>query len=69
MIKKKPDIYIHIAFLTFFLILKFILIFFLHVLLVFKIQGIFGKRKRLKGVIFFISTSEKTGTSFYCVNV
>jgi len=52
--EKKSDIYIFISFLcfekknsfvTFFLIFKFILIYFLDVLFVFKIESIFGKRK------------------------
>jgi len=34
---------IHIVFVTFVIIFKFILIYLLHVLLVFKIKGIFGK--------------------------
>jgi len=36
--------YIHIVFVTFVIIFKFILIYLLHVLLVFKIKGIFGKK-------------------------
>jgi len=35
---------IHIVFVTFVIIFKFIIIYLLHVLLVFKIKGIFGKK-------------------------
>jgi len=42
--KKNRQTYIHIVFVTFVLIFKFIFIYLLHVLLVFKIKGIFGKK-------------------------
>jgi len=41
---KKSDIYIHIVFVAFILIFKFILIYLLHVLFALKIEGIFGKK-------------------------
>jgi len=46
MIKEKKNryTYIHIVFVIFVLIFKFILIYLLHVLLVFKIKGIFKKK-------------------------
>jgi len=45
MIKEKNIYtYIHIVFVTFVLIFKFIFIYLLHVLLVFKIKGIFRKK-------------------------
>jgi len=46
MIKKRKNIYtcIHIVFVTFVIIFKFILIYLLYVLLVFKIKGIFEKK-------------------------
>jgi len=59
MIKKK-NIYtcIHIVFVTFVIIFKFIFIYLLHVLFVFKIKGIFEKKisiqKCVKGVVSFI---------------
>jgi len=55
---KNRHVYSHIVFVTIFLIFKFILIYLLHVLFVFKIEGIFEKRKdspkELKEVVFFI---------------
>jgi len=49
MIKEKnKKIYIHIVFVTFVLIFKFILIYLLHVLFVLKIEGIFGKKNSSK---------------------
>jgi len=42
--EKNRYTYIHIVFVTFALIFKFILIYLLHVLLVFKIKGIFRKK-------------------------
>jgi len=39
------SIYIHIVFVTLFLIFKFIFIYLLRLLFVLKIEGIFGKRK------------------------
>ena len=62
--KKTRHIFIHIMFVTFFLIFKFILIYLLHVLFVLKIEGIVGKRKispkeMKKGVIFFIYSINK----------
>jgi len=44
MTKEKTYIYIHIVFVTF-ILFKFILTYLLHVLFVFKIEGIFKKRK------------------------
>jgi len=41
---KKRYTCIHIVFVTFVLIFKFILIYLLHVLFVLKIKGIFGKK-------------------------
>jgi len=46
MIKKKPDI--HIVFVTFILIFKFILIYLLHVWSALKIEGIFEEEKKTK---------------------
>ena len=52
---KKTYTYIHIVFITFILIFKFILIYLLHVLLVFKIKGIFKKKiPTQKEIISFI---------------
>jgi len=42
--KKQTYIYIHVMFVTFVLIFKFIFIYLLHVLFVLKIEGIFGKK-------------------------
>jgi len=48
MIKEKKYTYMHIVFVIFVLIFKFIFIYLLHVLLVFKIKGIFEKKSSTK---------------------
>jgi len=68
--KKKTDMHIFKScLLYFFKIFKFILIYLLHVLFVFKIEGIFGKEKVspkvLKEVVFFIYSIDER---YSCMN-